>query len=176
MYYSSGVMDYFLDNWGSFVGLLSLIITIIGFGVAIHRVTQARRSAAAAEVASQKTRVAITRVLTVVDLQRAIALIERLKALHRDNKWDASLGHYQELRAMLSDIEATHPAPTPDLHTTLREAIVQVRRIEDSVDEALRENTEPSGARNFNQVLNTIQANLEQIASFTYSAGSEAGR
>lgn len=174
MYYGSGAMDYFLDNWGSFVGLLSLIVTIIGFGVAIHRATQARKSAAAAEAASQETRDAITRVLTVVDLERAIALVQRLKVLHRDNKWDASLGHYQELRAMLSDIDARHPAPTPELHTTLREAIVQVRVIEDSVDGALRENTEPSGARNFNQVLNAIQVHLEQIASSTHFRRSEA--
>lgn len=75
---------------------------------------------------------------------------------------------------MLSDIDARYPAPTPALHVTLREAIVQVRVIEDSVDGALRENTEPSGARNFNQVLNTIQVDLEQIASSTFSAGREA--
>lgn len=70
-------MDYFVDNWGNFVGLLSLVITIIGFGVAIHRATQARESAAGAEAASQETRDAITRVLAVVDLERAIALIQR---------------------------------------------------------------------------------------------------
>jgi hypothetical protein len=168
-------MAYFLDNWGSFVGLLSLVVTIIGFGVAIHRATQARESAAAAEAASQETRDAITRVLTVVDLQRAIALIERLKALHRDNKWDASVGHYQDLRAMLADIDARHPAPTPELHTTLREAIVQVRVIENSVDGALREKTEPSGARDFNYALNTVQVGLERIASSTFpgSGGGE---
>jgi len=169
-------MEYFLDNWGSFVGLLSLIVTIIGFAVAIHRATQARTSAAAAEAASHETRDAITRVLTVVDLERAIALIERLKTLHRDNKWDANLGHYQDLRAMLADIDARHPAPTPELHTTLRDAIEQVRVIEDSVDWALRDNSDPSGGQNFNQMLNAIQVGLEQIASSTHFRGSEATR
>jgi hypothetical protein len=169
-------MDYFLDNWGSFVGLLSLIVTIIGFGVAIHRATQARKSAAAAEAASQETRKAVTKVLTLVDLQRAIALIQRLKALHRDNKWDACLGHYPDLRAMLADIDASHPAPTPGVHTTLRESILQLKVIEDSVDRALNDGTDPSGARNFNEVLNTIQVSLEEMASFTYFAGSEADR
>jgi hypothetical protein len=131
-------------------------------------------SAAAAEVASHETRDAITRVLTVVDLERAKAVIQRLKDLHRDNKWEAGLEHYQPLRAMLADIDARHPAPTPEVHTTLREAIVQVRVIEDSVDRALRENNEPSGARHFNRVLNTTQVHLEQIASSTHFRGSEA--
>lgn len=169
-------MNYFLENWRSFVGLLSLIITIIGFPIAIWRAIQARNSAAAAEAASKETREAIAQILNVVELQRAIAVIQRLKVLHRDSKWEASLEHYQTLRAMLADIDARYPSSTPELHTTLREAIPQIKVIEDSVDRATHEGTSPSGARNFNRVLNTLQANLEEIASSTYFPGSEASK
>ena len=92
-------MNYFLENWGSFVGVLSLVITIIGFIIAIRRATQAR-------TASREARAAVIRVLSIADLQRAIALIQRLKDLHRDSKWAATLEHYQPLRAMLADINS----------------------------------------------------------------------
>lgn len=166
-------MDYLLEHWGDFASLLGFAITIIGLWWAIRTAREAQKSATAAEAASVETRDAITRVLTIVDLERAIALIQHLKVLHRENKWQASLEHYQTLRAMLADIDARHPATTPELHATLREAIMQIKFIEDDVDMA--HGAEPSGARNFNEVLNTIQVNLEEIVSSAHFSGNEVG-
>ncbi|PKB79120.1 MAG: hypothetical protein BZY88_14925 [SAR202 cluster bacterium Io17-Chloro-G9] len=103
------VMEYVRDNWGSFVSLVSLIITVTMVGFAIWRAGQAKESAEAAEKASIEARGAITRVLTIVDLERAIAQVQRLKVLHRESKWEACLEHYADLRHMLADIERTHP-------------------------------------------------------------------
>ena len=167
-------MGYFLDNWGSFASLLGLIITTIGLIVVFRRAGEARTSAAAAAAASRETRKAIVRVLTVADVQRAIGLIDRLKSLHRDSKWDTSVGHYADLRHMFADINATHPAPTEEVHATLREAIQQITVMENSVDRALRAGSQPVEALNFNERLNTIQQNLAEIASSTYFAGYEA--
>ena len=104
----------------------------------------------------------------MVELQRAISLVQRLKAIPRDGKWDAGVEHYQSLRETLSDIDARHPAPTPEIHEALRTAIPQLIVIEDSVDKGIREGSDPSGAANFNEVLNAIQADLEKIAGATY--------
>ena len=98
--------DYFLDNWGSFVGVLGVIISIGGFAIAIWQATRARTSAQAAEVASKQTRDVIANVLTVGDLSRAIQLIQRIKDFHRDQKWEVSLQHYQILRATITDIRS----------------------------------------------------------------------
>ena len=167
-------MNYFLEHWGDFASLLGFIITIAGLSWAIRSAREARKSATAAEAASIETREAITRVLTIVDLERAVALIQRLKVLHREKNWESGLEHYQTLRAMLADIDAKHPALTPELHTTLREAIVQIKVIEDSVDRT--RDAEPSGARNFNEVLNAIQVSLEETVSSAHFSGREAGR
>ena len=169
-------MEYVRDNWGSFVSLVSLIITVVMVGFAIRRASQARESAKAAEVASIEARGAITRVLTIVDLERAIALVQRLKVLHREAKWEACLEHYPDLRHMLTDIRTTHPAPTPQVLTVFRDAIQQLTAMEDSVDRAVREGVQPSGVARLNITLNGIQQNLEEIASSTYLGGSEAGR
>lgn len=169
-------MDQLLStNWGDIVGAVGLVITVIGFGVAIYQATKAREAADAAEAASLETRQAITKVLTVADLQKAIAAIQRIKDLHRDKEWKASLQHYQPLRVMLVDITARYVALTPGQHAVLSGAIPQIVVIENSVDEALRGSAEPSGAGNFNEALTTIQVNLEGIASSLFPGG-EAGR
>ena len=170
MYDINAVMEYVRDNWGSFVSLISLIITVIMVGIAIRRANQARMSANAAEAASIDARGAITRVLTIVDLERAIALVQRLKVLHRESKWEACIGHYPDLRQMLSDIQKTYPTPTTEVLGIFRNAIPQITTIENDVDRALRSNTQPSDLDGFNETLNTIQQNLEDIASSAYFA------
>ena len=175
MYDINAVMEYVRDNWGSFVSLISLIITVIMVGIAIRRANQARMSANAAEAASIDARGAITRVLTIVDLERAIALVQRLKVLHREAKWEACLEHYPDLRHMLADIQTTYPNPSPEVLAVFKEAIPQITTIENNVDRAVRDVAQPSGVTRFNAILNTIQQNLEEIASSTYFAESEAG-
>ena len=170
------MIDYFLDNWGSFASALGVIVSVGGLAaalIAVYRAGKARDAATAAEFASEETRSAITRVLTTVDLERAKALVQRLMALHRASKWDASLEHYPTLRVMLADIDSRHPDLTPELHNTLKEAVPQITVIEDNVDRAIREGRDPSGLRNFNRVLNSIHSDLTQIASSTQFTRSE---
>jgi hypothetical protein len=161
-------MTYFLENWGSFVGVLSLIITIIGFFIAIRRATEAR-------TASREARAAVIKVLSTADLQRAIALIQRLKDLHRDSKWETSLEHYQPLRAMLADINSRLPLPSSEQRATLQQAITDISIMETGLTLALLEDRDPLREGNSYEVLNVLQAMLEQIASSTYFPGSEAG-
>ena len=89
-------MNYVLENWGSFVGVLGLAITIVGaiFSIAaFKRAGKAKEAAEAAEIASQETQEGITKVLTIVDMERAIGLITRLKTFHRSNNWGAAIEH-----------------------------------------------------------------------------------
>ena len=79
-------MNWLGDNWGSVVSSVGLVIAVTGIGLAVYRASQAEKAAKAAEIASAETRSTITRVLTIVDLQKAIYLIQRVKLLHRDGK------------------------------------------------------------------------------------------
>ena len=161
----AGDMDWLADNWGSVVSSVGLIIAILGIGLAIYRAGQAEKAAKSAENASAETRSTITRVMTIVDLQRAIALIQRVKLLHRDGKWEASLEHYQPLRSMLADIVTRHPSPTEIFRTIIREAIPQFTIIEDNIDTAIREGAEEPDPSRFNEELNKVQEYLEEAAS-----------
>ena len=168
-------MSYILDNWGSIASGLGVAVSLLGLWaavVAVKRAGKARESADAAQKATVETRAAMTRVLSVVDLQRAIALTERLKDLHRDGKWEASLQHYQALRVMLADIDSRLPTLSAEQRLNIRSAIPLIVVIENNVDEAVRGATQPSESSGFNEVLNDIQVSLENLASFAF-AGEE---
>ncbi len=162
------MMDYLLDNWGSFIGAAGLVITILGVIIsylAFRRAGKAREAAAAAEVASKETRAAMTRYLTAVDLQRAIALLQRLKEMHRANRWETCLEHYQPLRVLLSEIRSRHPTLTPELQRTLETAILDVTEMENTLVAALRESVAITAAAEFDRTLNRIQSELERLSS-----------
>lgn len=165
-------MSYLLDNWGSFVSLVGLVATVIGLIVVFRRAGEARTSAADARTAAQETQQAITDVLKIVDLERAIAVVQRLKQLNRDRKWEVSLELYQPLRVMLTNINARSTIETLDI----REAIPQIRVMENTITYALAEGDEPAETNRFFGVLNDIQVSLEAVASSAHMPESGAGR
>ena len=159
---------YGLDIWGSWVGVVGLVVTIIGVVIsylAFQRAGKAREAATAAEVASDETRAAIVRSLTMVDLERAIALVQRLKELHRSNQWATCLEHYQPLRVMLAEIRSRRSCLTPKLRQILDDAILNVVEMENAVTTAVTENEGLGQLRGFDRILNDIQAQLEGISS-----------
>ena len=160
-------MNHFLENWGSIVGVLGLIVGIVGVGFSIaafHRAGKARDAAEAAEAASRETRASMTRTLTSVDLERAIALVQRLNELHRDGRWEVSIALYPMLMTMLSDISSRHPVPTPELQQQLQGAMLQITEMNNDVDAAIRDVSEPSELQTFNRILSNIQVNLLNIS------------
>ena len=171
-------MDYFLDNWGNFIGIAGLIITGIGVIIsylAFHRAGKARDAAAAAEIASKETRAALTRTLTTVDLERTIALAQRLKELHRANRWDTALECYHLLQVMLADIATWHPAPTDEMRGAVSESIQLIQEMERQVDTARGKGTTPPEFNEFNFQLNEIQGLLREVALSIHSgAGGES--
>jgi hypothetical protein len=137
-------MDFLQDNWGSLASVVGLFATVIGLSIAISTTRaardsadQSRTAAEVAKIASVETRDAISRTLTSVDLQRAIAVIERLKVVHREQKWEVALERYSGLRAMLADIEARIANRSPSISREFRDATAQLRIIEDSVDKSI---------------------------------------
>ncbi len=151
-------MGFFGDNWGSIASVLGVIVSAIGLWWAVQRAGQARDSAKAAEAA-------VLQSLVVTDLERAIALIQRIKLLHRDGKWEASQEHYAPLRRMLTDISERHSSLGPDDSAVLREAITQITVIDIDVNESLRASREPSEISRADRVLSEAQEKLEVVAS-----------
>ena len=158
-------MTWLSENWGDLASGVGLVISLGGLTWAIIKSTQAAESAKLAEDAAKESAARIGQMITSVEMERVSAAFQRLKDLQRDGKWEVALEGYHPLRIMLSDIGARHPSPNEQIATTLQSAIAQVKVIEDSIDDAVRNDTQPKGSRAFNPTLNSIQNEIELIAS-----------
>ncbi len=160
-------MDWLGNNWGNLLSALGLAATVIGLFIVFRTAREAQKAADSSRIAAQETELAISGVLTVVDLERAIAMVQRLKQLHRERKWEVSLELYQPLRVMLTNINDRVTIDTP----AIREAIPQITVIEQNIGRAIARNTEPTVSRNVLQTLDDIQMGLEQLASSVHIPG-----
>ncbi len=137
---------------------------MIGLGYAGYQSSKARSSAEAAEDAADETRDSIGKHLLIIDLERAINIIERLKLLHRNESWEAALENYQTLRAMLSAITARYPEKESELGERLTTARESITEMEEHVEGRVRLGFETAVVE-LNQQLNTIQSVLEEMSN-----------
>ena len=159
------MVEFWSTTWGDVATVVGIIVSLGGLGWAIKEARGARSASKAAEAAASETRDQIAQHLQAVELQRAIGLIDRIKTLHDNDRWEASRELYQTLRAMLSDVIVRCPEDQVDVREKLATARTIVRDIEDFV-RGRDGSAIPKHERvRLNQRVNEIQSNLEELAS-----------
>ena len=166
-------MEFWAVTWGDVATVVGIVVSLGALAWAIWEAHGARTASRAAEAAAAQTRDRIASHLQAVDLQRAIALIERIKTLHDSDRWDASRQHYQTLREMLSYVIVR----CPEGQSGVREKLATARAIVGDMDSdarGRRNRTSERGRSRLNQSLNDIQIDLEELAS-TLAFGDSQG-
>ena len=161
------MIEFWSSTWGDVATVVGIIVSLSGLAWAITEARGARSASEAAETAASDTRDQIARHLQTVDLQRAIGLIQRIKTLHDNARWEASGEHYQTLREMLSAIIARCPEEQASVREKLTAARTTVSKTEESVRRRVSSaQAVPVSVRSqFNKRLNGIQSDLEELAS-----------
>ena len=153
------------QNWGDVASAISVVVSLVALGWAIYQSHKARSVSDAAHEAAQGARNDVVRYSRVVGLERAIALIQYIKGLHRMDLWGVALVQYQSLRMMISEVAARLPEDEAAFLDRLHSARGVVTQMEHLVD------TQPMDSLEFQDrawilgQLNDIQSNLEELAS-----------
>ena len=101
-------------------------------------------------------------------------MIQRLKLLHSTDRWEAALEQYQALRAMKSGIIARYPDVEPAQRERLVSAQGSIRVMEDYVESRIDDGLGVNDKNKLNQELNSMQIDLEDMAS-TMRLGEQTG-
>ena len=165
-------MDYIGQDWGSFVSVLGLLVSAVGLALAVWHARKARSAAEAAEAASLEARQAVRRTLSMIDLQKALGMVERLKGMLFDRRLDYGREHYNYLRVTLGEIRAALPAEGA---RTIQAAITVLNGVENRLAIALASDTNVEEFEALYQDLNSIQNSLVTLASSMMFAEDGAG-
>ena len=158
-------MDFWSVTWSDVTTVAGLIVSLLALLWAIKEAHGARTASEAAQAAVSETRDQIASHLQAADLQRAIGLIERIKTLQDNNRWEASREHYQTLRAMLSYVIAR----CPQSQSEIRDKLVSARAVIVSMERRARQRVDRGASdrerSRLNRSLTDIQTDLEELAS-----------
>lgn len=169
------MLEYLAGNWGGLVSVLGVIVSSVGLGWAISEARRARSASQAASAAAHETRSYIARHLQAVDLERAIALIQRIKLQHDTGQWNAAMEQYQPLRAMLSDIIARCPESQTEFRGRLTTARKRIGDAENSIRGRRGQDINERYRTQLYRELNRIQSDLEELASAIGFGDSQGG-
>ena len=158
-------MEFWSTTWGDLATFAGIIVALVGLIWAIKEASGARSASEAANKAAGETADQIAGHLQRVDLQRAIGLIERIKTLHDNNRWEGSTELYQSLRGMLSDVIVRCSESQADGRKKLSEARGIVEDMENLVRKHSSREIPDRQRYRLNQRLNNIQSDLEELAS-----------
>ncbi len=162
----SGILegvDYLTQNWGNIVGALGFLASVGGLIYALL----ARRAAISAEQAANEARRSLTGIISSIDVERAVALINRVMELHRQGNWDYALALYQDLRRTLSEIAAGVPSEFSHHKNSISLAVPQVTSIANLIN-SHRYGDDPDqqvDIPGIDDTLNKIQQDLELLQS-----------
>ena len=159
-------MEFIEGHWGDLFSVAGFVFALIGLGYAGIQSKKARSSAEAAEEATIETRDSVGRHLLTIDLERSINLIQRLKSMHRDGHWEASLELYQALRAMLSAIISRYPSSDSELRERLSKSRASITMMERRVEARRNRGLGNDDAIELNEQLNEVQSNLEDMSNY----------
>ena len=153
-------MEFLQNHWGDLFSALGLAVGALGLAMAAWAALNAR----SAKQAAVEARDRIGRSLAATDLERSVALIQRLKLLHRNERWEEALEQYQALRAMLSSIIVRHADLEPAERARLVAARTLITYMERQVEEAHVDGKQGENLTAMNSQLSQIQSDLEDMA------------
>ena len=128
-----------MDNYqlGDLASLLALLITIIGFAVALWRIRKSETASEQARRAAESVREQILQMNAFQGVGGAIRILEDIRRLHRLDAWPVLPDRCTSLKQELLAIKGRTPMLTDDQRSTIQGVIQQVSLIERKAEDAI---------------------------------------
>lgn len=151
--------------WGDAASLMGLAVALVGFALTLVNVARSRSAAERAEQAANNARQSIRYVTSIAELASALAILEEIKRLQRQNAWPVIPDRYSILRLKLISIRSTTTLITEDQRQVLQDAIVQLAELEQKVERALARNTTPPNPAKLNEIVSSLLGQIHLVLS-----------
>lgn len=123
---------WLVENWGNLASALGLLVSVVGFSIAVYQTMRSRKAAEAAEKAVIETQNTLAKNDTIADLTAASERIQDLRRIFRQGSVDSDRAFdiVSNIRRTLSDISVQHPNLSEDDRRNLHEAADVLGRVE----------------------------------------------
>ncbi|MGA2588416.1 MAG: hypothetical protein ABSH32_00740 [Bryobacteraceae bacterium] len=144
-------MEFFRE-WADPASVLGFLVSLIGFFITIVVVLRSKSAAERTGQAVAEVRQKLMRQTAVFDLNRVLADVDELKALHRASVWELLPARYSSLRRQLAGFRGTYPDLTRRQKATIQGIISQFSEIESIVEKSLATKQAPPDPPSLNRI------------------------
>lgn len=144
-------MEFFRE-WADPASVMGFLVSLIGFLITIVVVLRSKSAAEKTGEAVAEVRQKLMLQTAVFDLNRVLADVDELKALHRASVWEVLPARYSSLRRQLAAFRGTYPDLTRRQKATIQGIISQFSEIESIVEKSLATKQAPPDPPSLNRI------------------------
>ena len=151
-------MAGWLAEWNNLAPILGILVSLLGFSVAVMQIRRTTNAVDAAKLAVDAAREAIIRNQLLTTITRLIERTQEIRSLYANEQWDLAYFRYNDVWVMLSNVRSQHPNLGETQSGTIEELVVQLQDIERSLERAVRSRRTPTKVQEHIKALQRLQA------------------
>ena len=129
------MLEFIANNHlGDLASIAGVVISIIGFIIAIWNILRSKSAAERAQKAAEETHGAIRKYETVSEISAAVTKMDEIKRLQRAGNIEHLPDRYADLRKILITVRSLAPELTDGQQTIIQEALTTLTSVEAHID------------------------------------------
>ena len=143
--------------------IISIVITIIGFLIAIYQIIKTKKIAVISQEVSEETRQIVHKNSILIDISKNIELIKSIKHYLLSNKFDLVLFQLHDLHSNLIQIKNIHKLQEISNYSKLKEVLPQLSILKNTIEDFLIDSRKSINIRKHIGIYNDLSEILNQI-------------
>lgn len=155
--------QFFKEHWGDLASVMGLLVSIVGFVIAVEQIRSSRRAAEQARDAAAEVRSRFRDLDILAAFTEVLGVLAEIKRLHRANAWNTVVDRYATARRLL--VAISHMLRDGKYYDgeEVSMAVHQLLILEPRVERALATSKSPPSISNTNAILSKMEDDLAVV-------------
>ena len=158
-------MAEWLSEWNNLGPIVGILLSFLGFTVAVLQIRRTAKAVDAAKVAVESTREAFVRSQALATTTRLIERTQEIRTLYSDEQWERAYYRSSDVWIMLTSVRSQHPNLAGTQREAIHELVVQLQENERVLERAVRSNRPPTKIQEHVKAFQRLQAILTDLSN-----------
>lgn len=155
--------QFLTEHWGDTASVAGLVVSLVGFVIAIRQASRARTAAQRAELAANQIRSTIYGFDLLQNLTALTQILSEIVTLHRHAAWQAVVERYATARKFVVAIQAAGFAFSVKEKEVVASLRRQLAEMEKKVERVIVSENRPPDASRYNETIRQFQDDITQM-------------
>ena len=158
-------MAEWLWEWNNLGPIVGILVSFLGFTVAVYQIRRTATAVDAAKVAVESAREAFIRSQVLATITRLIERTQEMRTLYSDEQWERAYYRHNDVWIMLTSLRSQHPDLTETQRGKIDELVAQLQNNEQLLERAVRSNKPPTKIQEHVKVFQRLQEILSDLST-----------